>query len=889
MIDSAPMTQQPGTRLGPYEILATLGAGGMGEVYRARDTRLDREVAIKVLPERMAADPEALARFAREAKAVAALSHPNILAIHDYGVEGSTAYSVTEMLTGETLRQRIGGSPLPQRKAVEIALQIAMGLAAAHDRGIVHRDLKPENLFITEDGRVKILDFGLAKVAASASTDISASPTLEAQTTPGTVMGTMAYMSPEQVRGQGVDHRSDIFSFGAILHEMLTGRQAFRRDTAADTMSAILREEPEGIASTGSGANQELERIVRHCLEKNPAMRFQSARDLAFNLEATTAGSLTGAPTTSVPGRKALGASLFPVAAALAAGLVIGSVLALRLAPRAVVEPPILKYISHSGSDSDPSVSRDGRLVAYRSFREGGSRIWLMQLPGSDEVALTSGPQDSQPRISPDGSQVLFVRQEDTTASLYRVPALGGEPRKVLNDAYDGDWAPDGRRIVFLRRERGEARPLVILGIADVAGGEPAEISRLEQASLSFPRWSPDGSTIAISSFAAENSPNSILLTPVSGGEPRTLDLPPPAGLISSVLWVKNSLVYAQAESFVSAGQVRTGRIVAHDLASGERRTLLWIPSWSPVIDMSGPGALVMGTITYQQGLLEIALPNEKGARGRWLTHGNNVSRQPVFSPDGEWILFTSNRTDNLDLWKVSTRTGAVRRITEDSADDWDPAFTRDGSQILWSSARAGHFEIWICNADGTGARQLTNDGVDAENPTATPDGRWVVYNSTNPAHPGIWKIHPDGTGAVRIVPGFWSTPDVSPDGAHIAFRTLAIPRTVNVARVEDGAIVGVPIPLKGDNIPGRPRWMPDGRSLLFTSLDETGSNGVYVQDFVPGKDTAATRRPLVPFDPAAQVESYAIAPDGKRVVISYLELSNSLMLASGLPGLGHE
>jgi serine/threonine protein kinase len=294
------VTLAAGSRLGPYEIIAPLGAGGMGEVYRARDSRLGREVAIKVLPERLAADPESRERFEREARAVASLSHPNILAIHDFGVEAGVAYSVTELLEGETLRGRIGDSPMPARKVLEFARQMARGLAAAHEKGIVHRDLKPENIFVTGDGQVKILDFGLAKIAAGEGMPLTEMLTLQGGTTPGTVMGTMGYMSPEQVRGQPADHRTDLFSFGAIVYEMLSGRRAFRRDTAADTMSAILKEEPPELSGIQAGIAPGLERLVHHCLEKSPAERFQSARDLAFHLEAIS--TVTGPGASASPG-----------------------------------------------------------------------------------------------------------------------------------------------------------------------------------------------------------------------------------------------------------------------------------------------------------------------------------------------------------------------------------------------------------------------------------------------------------------------------------------------------------------------------------------------------------------------------------------------------------
>jgi len=283
------MTLRAGAKVGPYEILGPLGAGGMGEVYRARDARLNREVAVKVLPERFAQEADALARFEREARAVAALSHPNILGIFDFGRDGAEVYAITELLEGRSLREEIESGALPSRRAVDYAIQIARGLAAAHEKGIVHRDLKPENVFVTRDGRVKILDFGLAKRIA-VSSGVTAAPTASNLTDPGTVMGTMGYMSPEQVRGRETDHRTDIFAFGAILYEMLSGRPAFKRETAADTTSAILNEEPPELADSGRNVSPALDRVVRHCLEKSPERRFGSAGDIAFDLEAFAQG-----------------------------------------------------------------------------------------------------------------------------------------------------------------------------------------------------------------------------------------------------------------------------------------------------------------------------------------------------------------------------------------------------------------------------------------------------------------------------------------------------------------------------------------------------------------------------------------------------------------------
>src|ERR1700687_1827926 len=291
------MALPSGTNIGPYEILSPLGAGGMGEVYRAKDSRLGRDVALKILPESFSRDADRLRRFEQEARAVAALNHPNILAIHDIGEQGGSPFLVSELLEGESLRAVLDRGALPQRKAIDWARQIAHGLAAAHEKGIVHRDLKPENIFVTKDGRVKILDFGLAKLThqeeGGQATNV---PTASAGTEPGVVLGTLAYMSPEQVKGKHADSRSDIFSFGAILYEMLSGQRAFHGDSAAETMSAILREDPPDLSVTNQSISPGLERIVRHCIEKNPEQRFHSAHDVAFALEALSGLAASGAP-----------------------------------------------------------------------------------------------------------------------------------------------------------------------------------------------------------------------------------------------------------------------------------------------------------------------------------------------------------------------------------------------------------------------------------------------------------------------------------------------------------------------------------------------------------------------------------------------------------------
>ncbi|PYJ69101.1 MAG: hypothetical protein DME75_11685, partial [Verrucomicrobia bacterium] len=378
------MTIASGTHLGPYEIVGPIGAGGMGEVYRARDTRLGRDVAVKVLPHTFSADVDRLRRFEQEACAAGALNHPNILSIYDVGTHDGSPYVVSELLEGETLRQRIGGTALAQRRAIDYALGIVHGLAAAHEKGIVHRDLKPDNIFITKDGRVKILDFGIAKLTqadgSQSQTDI---PTRRVDTDPGMVLGTVGYMSPEQVRGRPADHRSDIFSLGAILYEMLSGRRAFHSESAVETMSAILKEDPPDLSETNQRISPALERLVNHCLEKNPEERFHSASDLAFAIEALS-GTVSGSGKTitmAMPTIRARTRERFIWIAAIAVLLVSAIGLAFAYFRRVPQEAHTMRFFispTEQASFSVSAISPDGRRLAI-SVRDssGKSLLWL--------------------------------------------------------------------------------------------------------------------------------------------------------------------------------------------------------------------------------------------------------------------------------------------------------------------------------------------------------------------------------------------------------------------------------------------------------------------------------------------------------------------------------
>jgi hypothetical protein len=480
------MPLSPGARLGAYEIIAPLGAGGMGQVYRARDARLDRDVAVKVLPPSFAADPDALARFEREMKTLAGLPHPHIVAIYDAGHEGTTAYAVTELLEGETLADVVARGPLPVRKALEYGMQIARALAAAHERGIVHRDLKPANVIATRDGHVKVLDFGLARPALAAAEVATA-----ANTAPGLVMGTVGYMAPEQARGLVVDHRADVFAFGCVLYELIAGRRAFERATPADTMTAVLREDPPPLSSLGPAVPPALERVVLRCLEKEPAERFQSARDLAFALDALsgTSGQTSG-PTPAPPARAwrrrlIVAAVLTAIGGAFAVGLA--------LAPRGAPPPPTITQLTFDrGVIRSARFAPDAETIVYGA-RWGGepSKLFVARADTAESKALDL-PSGDVVAIAPTGDMLLSLDRQYLTSSwtadgtLARARLFGSSAREILERVRDADFLP-GDALAVARRVNGQDQLEVPQGT--VVFQTPGYVSSV--------RASPDGRRVA--------------------------------------------------------------------------------------------------------------------------------------------------------------------------------------------------------------------------------------------------------------------------------------------------------------------------------------------------------------------------------------------------------
>jgi Tol biopolymer transport system component len=418
--------------------------------------------------------------------------------------------------------------------------------------------------------------------------------------------------------------------------------------------------------------------------------------------------------------------------------------------------------------------------------------------------------------------------------------------------------------------------------------------------------WSPDGASL-LAVFLPEvgTTDTQVKLIPVAGGEPRLLQNPAAASIVSTPVWTASGeVVYATSESGPVLRLYERGhRVVAHDTATDRVRTLFWTFAAPAILDVVSPGTLAFDGISSSQNLRAVPLRSSSGgssagrdepasAQASWLTRGSSMDRQPAFSPDSNSVIFASNRSRNLDLWVLSRKDGSIRRITDDASADWDPAYTPDGKNILWSSNRSGNFEIWIAATDGSSARQVSRDGVDAENPVMTPDGKWVLHWSSNPAKRGIWKVRPDGTNATLLVKGAFNGPEISPDGQY--FAVPAAPegqrRRIVVHRVEDGAAVpfSIWVERNGTNEPnyGRLRWMPDGKAIAFVAAGPDGQTGLFVQDFVVGQDTTATRRKLAGFATDSQTESFGIAPDGSIIMISIAAVTSDVLLAHGIPNL---
>lgn len=690
------MTIAPGTRLGPYELDSRIGAGGMGEVWRARDTRLDRRVAIKLLSVGFAADPHSKTRFEREARTISQLEHPNICRLYDVGEapgenDAPVPYLVTELLDGETLRAKLGDPAnghglLSVRKALEYAGQLADGLAAAHDRGIVHRDLKPENIFITRDGRVKLIDFGIAKPTAMALAGTTAE-TAAGDTAPGLVIGTVAYMSPEQIRANVVDHRSDLFSLGVVLFEMMSGKRPFEGRSAFDTMHAILTSEPPPLeAGSSPPLSPGLSTIIGRLLEKEPQQRFQSARDLTFALQALSisSGTTTAAPRTE---RRTAGRTIAIVAAAVG-GLAVGAGVVRLTMPQVPAPPHVsLKRLTFgTGLEQYPTLAPDGKTFLFVSNAAGNLDIYLQRVDGRNAINLTqrSPVADSQPAFSPDGSQIAFRSSRDG-GGIFVMGATGESVRRLTTVGYNPTWAPDGSRIAFSMEPialnpRYRSGPMVPLWTADAASGVTRQLTKTLDAVQ--PSWSPHGHRIAFWG--------------IRSGAQRDL-------------WTIDPDAADPDASAVS---------VTNDAA------LDWNPFWSADGTWLYFGSDRGGTMN----LWRIAIDERTG-----VTRG---APQPVTLATAFPGHFSLARQANTIIFTGVEPSNAIVRLALDAPGDppvtvlnWALPITafdvspNDG-RIAFSATNGSQEDLFVMNSDGSQIEQLTNDEYPDRGPAWSSDAR---------------------------------------------------------------------------------------------------------------------------------------------------------------------
>ncbi|HKQ76882.1 MAG TPA: protein kinase [Blastocatellia bacterium] len=789
-----------GRHIGPYQILSLLGAGGMGEVYRALDSRLDREVAIKVLPSHLAQDTEALTRFKREARAVAALSHPNILAIHDFGTEQDVSYAVMELLEGETLRSRLRHAALPWRKAVEIGIGLAEGLSAAHAKGITHRDLKPENIFLTTAGQVKILDFGIARVERVVSPDAETKIGIET-TRQGVVMGTIGYMSPEQLRGEKAEAPSDIFSFGCVFYEMVAGRRAFARPTEAETMAAILKDEPPELVQTGSSIPHELEQVARRCLEKSPAERFQSARDLSFALRVMLSGAGASARSARRIGPALWGGVAFLVTLAV----IVAWRQPWRRLPSGQTQQRLIS--SFPGSHREASFSPDGSLIAFINDSGGVPQVWVKNLAGGDPIPITTGELPAhRPRWSPKNDQILFSRG----GSVWSAAPLGGIQRKVIEGGDNANWSWDGSRLVYEKDEQ--------IWTARADGSEQRKVEGVPTPDNLLadraPAFSPDGSLIAF--FQCSKGPiGDIWIIPSAGGQPRRLTYDDHFG--GAPAWTPD------------------GRFIIFSSLRAGSRTLWKIPvsgaAPEPVLvsagedldpELSRDGRQLIYTNTRNSFILTVWNPVTNHTRELMETRYDLTD--PSFSPQGDKIsFFLIENNGDIQIRTIDLDGGASIKVTRaDGERNIHPRWSPDGLWLFFYQIRPT-LSIRKISISGGQSFEVAAGWAWGTHYAAQvdPQGKLIVYEKREKGQPRTTVIREIETGKETDFKTSFNYPQWSKDGKAI----LGVDRISGISSaIGQISICSVEAVTCRKLTDGQfPRWSRDGSRIFFLRPRKSG------------------------------------------------------------------
>ena len=939
-------TISPNTAFGRYTILNQIGAGGMGEVYLAHDTKLDRKVALKILPADLAAKQDRMRRFVQEAKAAAALNHPNIAHIYEIGEQGGTNFIAMEFVDGLTLRELIHERQTDLPKLLRYLQHVAEGLAKAHATGIVHRDLKPDNIMITRDGHAKILDFGLAKLIeyrreARMGRDGDEEPTIamaphqpvEASgTSPGMILGTSGYMSPEQAQGRtaAIDHRSDVFSFGCILFEATTGHKAFKGADLVDTLNKIIREPVTPMRDLNPAAPPDLQRIVRRCLAKDPDERYQTIKDVALELkevrrELENAGSdTTVAPTprsettpTTVAGnadgtfaafretappsisarpssaeylvneigqhpKTIVVALAVLIVAAAAVGYLLFKAKQQRRFDKAFQAPRITQITSGENT-IHVAISPDGKYLAHVESSVGQQTLWVKQVNAPNDVQVVPSMKGGYYGVtfSNDGTELYYVFDPYGTRVLYRIPVLGGTPQQVLTNIDSSvTFSPDGKRLAFVRGEfsnKGESS--LVIANADgtndhalVAKKVPESFSPLY---FTGPSWSPDGKLIACALINYEEDTHvDLMVFRVSDGQGQKLNRErwPHIGRVQ---WLPDSSGLLMISGDLGRRQAQVNYISYPD---GETRNVTSDLNGYRDLSLTADGSRLL-TVQLSSRFTLWSMPANDSARATQIAATRVMNSAISLTPDGR-MLFTAADSGRPDIWTANPDGSNRQRLTDNAGNNFDVSASRDGRYIVFSSNRAGNYNIWRLDGNASNLVRLTS-GLSDEFPSVSPDSRWIVYTSTDPGKPGIWRVSIDGGSPVLITDKGFTSASVSPDGKLVACLYVADATQNGPAKLAMIPSEGGP-PLKTFDIQNAIstsvlpsiHWASGGQAILYVSTLNNVSN-IWSQPIDGSKPTQITD-----FKDSL-LTAFDISADGKQMICARGVLIRNAVLIS--------
>lgn len=879
-----------GKKISHYRVLGVVGGGGMGVVYRAEDLKLGRRVAMKFLPEEFAAEAVALERFEREARAASVLDHPNICTVYEFGEHSGRPFIVMQLLEGQTLRERIEtGLPLGGVELLDVAVQIVEGLRAAHQSGIIHRDIKPANIFLTTRREAKILDFGVAKLVhvsealdAPSSTP-SADPTLPDTlllTVTGKSMGTASYMSPEQVRGEKLDARTDLFSFGLVLYEMATAKPAFPGETATQIQAAILQKTQTSPKDLNSGVASGLDRVITKCLQKERESRYQTAADLLADLQQLQRASK---PRPSMGGlRWMTGAT---VAAAVLATLIGGWRRLERREESALPSVKVVPLVTNSGIEGRPAFSPDGRQVAFMWNGGKGTQfdVYVKLIgDGSAPVRLTraANGRAGWPVWSPDGHRIAYLRCSETSNAAYVIPTVGGSERKIVelgeSCSYGLDWSPDGSLLAFHAKDSGEASSRIFL--VSVEGGKRHPLTTpqvLEQDAE--PKFSPDGKTLA---FVRSHNPivDEIFVVPVDGGMPK--ELTSLHGFVPGLAWTENGSEIVFSETSRDTGNNSLWRVKVHGGEPERVTQLIGVNATEPAIARHG-NRLAFRTMTANTNIWQIRflVPNGQPSAPLKLISSNRFQDVPQYSPDGTKIAFASDRSGGSQIWVCnSDASNPVQLTFMDAPNVGTPRWSPDGRTIVFDSTTTGNLGLYTISAEGGSPRPLVVDSHFNAAASFSRDGNWVYFVSDRTGDYQVWKIPARGGQLAQVTShGGWM-PMESIDGRLLYFLKTNLPIDPSGA---PATLWSMPTQGGEERLVSQQKihlhWAVAANGIYFTDPDTKPLPALKVLDVETGKvRTIAT----IQEDISCCGQSLTVSPDGRSILYANQDsVSTDIML----------